>query len=411
MAREAGGQPACAISPPEPGLTPRQLIARAVSLRPMLRAQQAACEAAGRILPETHRAFVEGGFYRTLQPRRFGGYEFALPVFAETMIEITRGCPSSGWVLAFTAGHPHVLAKFPEQAQIEAYGDDGDFRAPFVGSPGSAEPAEGGLRINGAWDYATGCDVATHFMATVARRGADAAAPPETLSALIDREDFTIVENWEMLGMRGTGSHRVVVTDRVIPLYRTARSERALPTAEAPRSAVRIHDNPLYASPSGNVLMAEIAAVAIGTGLCALDSYEWLLRERTTRGPSPVRRAESAEFQRHFGQAQALLNTARAALLGCTQEYMAFCRQAVEEEAPFSLERSQGIVLVEQQCTRLAGEAVDLLLHTAGSSAARPGTVLERCFRDMATLRTHISLQFDTLFEAFARTHLGIGSR
>src|SRR5690349_5847554 len=106
---------------PEPALTPRGMIARATALRPALRAQQAGCEAAGRILPETNEAFLQAGFYRALQPRRFGGYEFDLPTFAETMIEVTRGCPSSGWVLAFTAGHTHVFAKFPEQAQIEAY--------------------------------------------------------------------------------------------------------------------------------------------------------------------------------------------------------------------------------------------------------------------------------------------------
>ncbi|HEY7293577.1 MAG TPA: oxidoreductase [Dehalococcoidia bacterium] len=396
---------------PEPDLTPRQMLARAAALRPLLRAQQAACEAAGRILTETNQAFVDAGFYRILQPRRFGGYEFDLPVFAEVMIEVTRGCPSSGWVLAFTAGHTHVLAKFPERAQIEAYGCDGDFRAPFVGAPGSAEPVEGGLLINGAWDYASGCDVATHFLASVAVRGqASNAAPGETLAALIDRKDFAIVENWDMLGMRGTGSHRVVVTDVVIPAYRANRAERALPNAEPAPAAKSIYDNPLYAGPSANVLMAEIAAVAIGTGLCALDCYEEMLRRRTTRGPSPIARAESPEFQRHFGHAQALLNTAYAALLGCTRQYMAFCHEAAEEGVPFSLERSQGIVLVEQQCTRLAGEAVDLLFRSAGSSDARPGSMLQRCFRDMATLRTHISLQFDQLFEAFARRHLGVAA-
>src|SRR6266542_3812962 len=87
------------IAPPEPDLTPRLMIERAIALWPMLRAQQAACEAARRILPETNQAFVEAGFCRILQPRRFGGYEFDLASFAEIMIEVTRGCPSSGWVV------------------------------------------------------------------------------------------------------------------------------------------------------------------------------------------------------------------------------------------------------------------------------------------------------------------------
>lgn len=397
------------IPVPEPALTPRAMVERAAALRPMLRAQQAACEAAGHILPATNDAFLAAGFYRALQPRRFGGYELDLPTFAEVMIEVTRGCPSSGWVLAFTAGHTHILAAFPEQAQVEAYGADGDLRAPLVGSPGSARPVEGGYVVDGAWDYASGCDTATHFFATVMVRGADASETAgEVLFALIDRKDFAIVDNWDMLGMRGTGSKQVVVRDVFVPRHRTSRRASALPSAEQYEPAPRLHENPLYAGPSTNVLMAEIAAVAIGTGFGALDDYEELLRTRTVRGPSTPLRFEGAEFQRTFGHAQALLNTARAALLSCCHDYMASCRQVVQEGVPFALERTHAIVLVQQQCTRLAGEAVELLFYSSGSSAAKPQSPLQRYYRDMATLRTHVTLQFDRGYEAFARTHFGI---
>src|SRR2546429_3611534 len=97
-----------AIAPPEPQLTATELLARAEALRPFLRERQAATERAGRLLDETHAAFVDAGFYRTIQPRRFGGYEFGLRDFVRVMSEVSRGCPSSGWVLALTAGHPHL---------------------------------------------------------------------------------------------------------------------------------------------------------------------------------------------------------------------------------------------------------------------------------------------------------------
>ena len=133
----------------------------------MLRERQTETESAGRLLDETQAAFVDGGFYRILQPRRFGGYEFGLRDFVRVMIEISRGCPSSGWVLALTAGHPHLLGHFSEQAQVEVYGEDGDARVP--GRPvqaGDAVPSDGGYVVDGSWDYASGCDHATHFMGT-----------------------------------------------------------------------------------------------------------------------------------------------------------------------------------------------------------------------------------------------------
>src|ERR1700733_6541710 len=104
--------PIHSIKPPEANLAPDAMIARAREMRGMLRAQQTECERAGRILPATHEAFVKAGFYRMMQPRRFGGYESDVASFHRAMIEIARGCPSSGWVLTLTAGHPLILARF-----------------------------------------------------------------------------------------------------------------------------------------------------------------------------------------------------------------------------------------------------------------------------------------------------------
>src|ERR1051326_3988298 len=152
------------IDVPLPELTPAQMIARACEMVPALRERQAECEALGRIPQETNDEFVSAGFYRILQPRRFGGYEFDLGTFARVMMEVSRGCPSSGWVLALTAGHAIMLsAFFPEEAQIDVYGVDGEFRGPSRTPPRViARPVEGGYILNGEWDYVSGCDIATH---------------------------------------------------------------------------------------------------------------------------------------------------------------------------------------------------------------------------------------------------------
>lgn len=412
--RRGGAGQERAVPVPKPDLTPRAMIESAIALRPALRARQAECEAARRIPEETNRECVEAGFYRILQPRRFGGYEFGLPTFVEVAIELSRGCPSTGWSVIFTAGHTHVFAKFPERAQVEAYGADGEFRAPFAGNPQNAEvhTVDGGYVVSGAWDYASGCDVATHFFGSVTLPPEEPGGPPVFAVLLFDRKDFEIIDNWEMLGMRGTGSKRVQVKDVFVPTYRTNRRVFVEQGDMSPGQGYSLFANPMYAGPSGNVLMAEIAAVAVGTGFCALDAYEEILRRRTVRSPgrgdTGVSRSESPEYQRHYGQAHALLATARAALIGCAEEYMEFCRQEVEEGIPFTPERSQHLTLIEQQVTRLAGEAVDILMHSAGSSAARPGTMLERAFRDMTTLRTHTTLQFQRYWEGFARLHFGV---
>src|SRR5215467_13833740 len=102
--RDSSAAPAqAAIPPPEAGLTPDEVLRRAEAILPLLRERQAACEAAGQVSDDTNRRFIEAGFYRILQPRYFGGYEFGLPTFLKVMMTISRGCSDSGWVLALTA--------------------------------------------------------------------------------------------------------------------------------------------------------------------------------------------------------------------------------------------------------------------------------------------------------------------
>jgi 3-hydroxy-9,10-secoandrosta-1,3,5(10)-triene-9,17-dione monooxygenase len=393
------------IPVPKPRLTPDGMVKAAVALRPMLRERQADTEAAGRVLPEVADKCIEAGFFRMLQPRRFGGYEFDLPTFARVAIELARGCPSTGWGVVFTSGHPHVFAKFPEQAQIEAYGDKGEFRAPMVGGQGAAaRKVDGGYVISGAWDYASGIDMATHLLATAPIRDNLEDEPSGLIVALFNKGQYEIVRNWDMFGMQGSGSHRVVVKDELVPLHRAYHRTLLGPGASPPEE--RIFDNPFYAGPSTNVLMAEIAAVAVGTGYAALDCYEELLQRRTTPRTTKIR-AEDREFQVYFGEATALLDTARAALMGCCQEYMDDCREDVEGKSKFTPEKSARLVLVEQQCCRIAGDAVNLMFRMAGTSQIKPGMPMQRYFRDMSTLLTHNTMAFDRNYEQVTKMHYG----
>ena len=153
------------IAVPLPALTPMEMVQSAAAMRGLLRERQAETEAANRILADVHERCLAAGFYRLLQPRRFGGYEFDLPTFADVVIELARGCPSTGWVVAFTAGHVHVLAKYPESVQADVYGSNGECCAPLVEGQinSTARPVEGGYVVDGTFDNSSGIDVATHF--------------------------------------------------------------------------------------------------------------------------------------------------------------------------------------------------------------------------------------------------------
>jgi 3-hydroxy-9,10-secoandrosta-1,3,5(10)-triene-9,17-dione monooxygenase len=140
---------------PEPDLTPETLIERARALIPAVRDQQDEAERLGHHTAELDRTFTEAGFYRILQPRRFGGYQFGLPTFWRVMLAVSEGDPGTGWALTLGAHHAlGIGAWFSEAGQREIFGPSGDFRAPHRAPPmGRAQPVDGGYVIRGTWDY------------------------------------------------------------------------------------------------------------------------------------------------------------------------------------------------------------------------------------------------------------------
>ncbi len=113
------------IPQPEPNLTPDEIVDRARAMVPG--AARAFCgnRTVTHAPAATVQDCVDAGFYRILQPRRFGGYEFGLRTFCDVMKHLSRGCTSTGWVLTLTSAHTFHLGAFPEAGQEEIYGEDG----------------------------------------------------------------------------------------------------------------------------------------------------------------------------------------------------------------------------------------------------------------------------------------------
>jgi 3-hydroxy-9,10-secoandrosta-1,3,5(10)-triene-9,17-dione monooxygenase len=392
------------IAPPEPDLTAEQLVERARELVPTLRERQEECERLGRLPDETSRDFLDAGFYRILQPRRFGGYELDLATFCQVSMEIARGCSSSGWTFALVGGHTHMLsAFFSEECQIDVYGEHGDVRMPGnVRFTAEATPVEGGYRVTGAWDYVSGCDSATHFV--IGAEVVNGGDGPSLLTGIVDADVLGIVDNWNVHGFRGTGSKRIVAEDVFLPAHRTLGSLFEMDLRAAPGR--RVHANPLYShGPLFGLLFTEITAVAIGTARGALDLYEETLRTRKTTGFPVVPMMEHPDYHRFYGEAVQLVDVAESAFLATADDYTAWARRDAEGGVPFDRTLEIRLALRMQLCSKLAADAVDLMLRTGGSSALKTGAMMERYRRDMTMLMTHNAAQPELAAGMYGRLH------
>lgn len=391
------------IPVPEPGLSPEELVGRAEQMREFLREHQAATEAEGNVLAETNQAMVDAGFYRVVQPRAFGGFGFDLPTFVRLVTAVARGCPETAWVLSIVSGHVHQLATYPLEGQKAAYGAAGDFRAPEVAAPqGRGRTVEGGFRVDGAWDYASGCAHATHILLTFA---VDDPQPGDAAlrMGLFQRADYEIVRNWDVIGMQGTGSDRVVLDDVFVP----TDSTKPYPPVGAVPPVEAYRDSALFHGPARPFIITESAAVIVGAAEGALDVYEETFRARKATGPMGAARSDLAEYQFNFGRCRTLVDTARAALLHTATEYMTISQRVAATGEPCSEDDSRRLAMVMLQSVHLAYEAVDIMFRTVGSSASRKDSILGRYWRNAGVLRGHLAHQSDSAAINYGRIHFG----
>jgi 3-hydroxy-9,10-secoandrosta-1,3,5(10)-triene-9,17-dione monooxygenase len=395
---------------PEPRLTPDEMIDRARALQPRIRAEQDATEARGHYSPELHQEFRKAGFYRCLQPRLFGGYEFDLKTFYQLAIELARGDPSTAWCLILGAGHCLMLGSyFDAEAQAAGFGPDGEFCAPSVAAPtGTAKRTGDGWVVHGTWAYASGAPYSTHFMPCVS-------IPDEKTGrsklgiALIPRAQWKMLDDWgAILGMRGSGSNSIVVDHAEVPNNHVIELDMLDVDVSKGTPGSRLHGNPMYAGRCSSFFHAELVSLMTGLGLAAIDEYESIIRTKNTLFPPIMPRYEHHDYQRAIGLALGLVGAARQLALGAGERYMEYCRRGYNGGEPFSLREDLELFAILEHGGRMIWEAVELLFRTSSSAGAKNGQKIQRYYRDISMYRGHLSAQYEVVAERLALVHLGL---
>ena len=405
---------AAGISPPEPDLTPREMIDRAVALRGLLREQAGETEQRTYPSEEIHRACMDAGFYRLYVPRRYGGYEFGAPTFMRVVQELSRGDISAGWCIALAAAHAlQVASWWPEEAQDEIFGD-GDFRCAAVAAPDrSGRPERRRMGADGQVGYASGVRLSTHYMGQ-ALIAADDGKPTERMLLFVaPRSEFTILDDWgRLMGLKGWASNTITFDRGRIPAHWGIEDALMVDFDVAVRDppGVALHGNPMYGGRAMACFTLTLTAVAIGGAYAALDEYEEMMHSRLTPLPPMVPRIGDETFHRWFGSALAKIATAEAAMYNAVDQHMEACRRAAEDGIPYTYGEDMRIGCIGREVIIQAWEIFQSeIFRTAGSSAAVDGSRFERIYRDMSMLNSHRNTVLrEWAFGEVAREHLGL---
>ncbi len=246
-----------------------RLIERAEQMIPVLAQRAAQAEADGRIPEETVADMQAAGFFKVLQPRRHGGYELDPQTFFRIQTALARGCMSTAWVYGVVGVHNWQLALFDERAQQEVWGNNASTLIASTYMPvGKVTPVDGGFRFSGHWKFSSGSELCEWIFLGGLVPPSEPGGAYDYRTFLLPRSDYRIVRNWDVLGLRATGSHDIVVDDVFVPEYRT---HRAVDGAMGTSPGLAVNDVPLYRLPFAQIFVRAVCTACIGALEGTLD--------------------------------------------------------------------------------------------------------------------------------------------
>lgn len=353
-----------------------EYLEQARRLAPLIEASADQAERERRLPEPLFTALVEAGLLRMLLPRTLGGAEIDPVTFVRVIEEIAKTDASTAWVLCQASGCSMVAAYLEPDAARQIFGSDP--RAMLIWGPGRdarAVVADGGYRVSGTWSFGSGSRHATWLGGYCAiydgdgrpRRRADGAHEGRTM--LFPAGRATLIDVWNVIGLKATGSDSFSVSEQFVPREHTV-------ARDDPRE--RRSPGLLYCFSTGSMYASGFAGVALGIARSILGAFVTLARDKTPRGlTQPLR--ESAVMQSQAAQAEARLGSARAFLFGSLEEIW----RAVGRAGALSLDQRVRIRLAATWAIQQAREVVDFAYHAAGSTAIFEGGAFERRFRDL----------------------------
>jgi alkylation response protein AidB-like acyl-CoA dehydrogenase len=358
----------------------RVTLDRARALIPRLIERAPAAAAARRLPPETIAEYHATGILRILQPTRFGGRQGRFSLFSRIVEELTYGCASSAWVYAVLAEHQWIIAQYPEEAQIDVWGDDPKAVASSSLAPrAAAKRVSGGWRLSGKFPFSSGCDYAQ--WAILGAFLGEMGDPRHIAYLLVPLVEIEIVDDWQVLGLAGTGSKSLVLRDVFIPQHRCVMVGDLF--AGTPPGALVHPDYPVLRAPRGFLVSYSLPPVAIALGRRALDIACAALAGRVSRGVTKV--AESEVVQMAIGEAAAAIDVATMLLYTGRESSTAAVssgRKITEAEA---LRARRDMVYAQHQ----VAWALDRLCELDGARWVYNSDQLGAIRRDVMTILTH----------------------
>ena len=367
--------------------TADELVARARAMIPTLKARAKACIAARNVPAETIAEMQAAGFFRIVQPKRYGGYEMNPNVFFEVQKLIAEGCMSTGWLYGVLGCHPYELALFHDRAQQEVWGEDPSMLVSSTYQPvGQVEVVDGGFTLSGRWGFSTGSLHCGWVLlgALIWPEGGPGSGPPDMRTFLLPRGDYQIVEGtWETFGLQGTGSLDIIVDKAFVPEYRTHKASDGF-LCQNPGQEV--NDGPLFSLPWAQVFVRSVSTAAFGGARAAVNAAMAIMKDRVS---SNTGKASKADPMLH-----AAIAAAHSQIIEMEQNLrLTFddLMAIAESDQPIPMDKRALYAYQSSMVVRRLARLVDDIVQLLGGRAIYMSSEIIQPWLDLHAARAHVA--------------------
>jgi len=377
-----------------------EALRRARELIPFLREHAAKNEELRRICPEVMDALHRTGLLRYLQPKVWGGMELPYVAYFDVPELISRGDAAVGWTLTNLAAHHRTLSWWDMKAQEEVWGRNPDvgIASGIAYNQGRGTPVSGGVMLTGEWNFSSGTDHSEWSMlACILREGEKII---DQVYCLVPAADYTVVDDWHVLGMRATSSKTARCKDVFVPAHRVLSMSINRPGHAWPGLAV--HTNPHYRIPTSALGGHGIGGVQVGNARAALEVSIEMVKARSTNYTGAKMR-DFQTVQLRIGDAGAKIDAAALLLRDDTLEAQRTYEEGKTLDTETKLRFKRNSALANKLCV----EAVDSLHEMAGANGIYDKYPLQRMFRDAHAAAGHFSFSTDAQYTPWAHYVLG----
>ena len=379
----------------EENITVEQLLAGAEKIGKLAEQEAQEAEKNATISENVVNLIKETQISRMMLPKKYGGPQVDFNIFSKIIRKVAYYNISAAWLTYFYPLH-NTLPSFLSQKGMDEIANDGGLICDVFAPVGKAERDGDGYRISGTWNFASGVLYSSWIGLGLVMEFPDS-TEPEFCMPVLRTSEVEVLNNWDTLGLRGSGSNTVIADNVYVPIERILRIDQTLVGLRRTPEEDYDKDYPFYHKPFFSAFYIGFPNMALGGAERLLKEFKERTEKRTRIFQGGVSEKQSSRGQKVLAE----LTMKYQAADGLMEKYIRLLENHEQAIGPGEFAAIRATII------KLCAEIAHKVLSTLGGNAVSKGDIVELFTRDILTIETHMTSLYEDAMDAYGQNLFG----